>query len=106
LQIKKTKTQKKEKIMKFKDYVESACIDYVKISRKLGISISAYYGLVNGTVDPRASLIHKIDVFSNGAVKYKDWLENHKKKRKTNEDENNDNAQTPLSASIGFDNRS
>ena len=104
MQIKKTKQQKKEKIMKLKDYVELECIHYAKASKRLGISVSEYYALVNGKTDPRASLIHKIEKFTKGCVKYKDWLETYNNQSDADENKNTDESQAPPNTGFGFDN--
>jgi transcriptional regulator with XRE-family HTH domain len=70
--------------MKLKDYVEQECIHYAKASKRLDISVSEYYALLNGKADPRISLIQRIEEFTKGNVKYKDWIgEYDPTKRKT-----------------------
>ncbi len=74
--------------MKFKDYIEDACLRYDKVARRLGISNSLFYMLINEKADPRLSLIEKIEEFSKGKVKYKDWKKNYPEKQQNNKSAN------------------
>jgi hypothetical protein len=104
LQIKKTKIQKKEKTMQLKDYVEDACIHYAKAAKRLDISISQYYAILRDEVDIPLSLIVKIEEFTKGKVKYKDWLEAYHQHAHADKNKNKDNDDACLNHTIRLDN--
>ena len=64
--------------MKLKKYLDDNGIIKTKFADRIGVSRETLYELFKDWADPRVSLVVGIERETNGAVTFKDWVQDEK----------------------------
>lgn len=69
------KTNKKEKNMKLREYLDSKGIKYSAFARRLGVTPPTLQGYMRMGFNPTVTQVLKIQDFTEGEVRFKDWVD-------------------------------